>query len=257
MSLRGKTAIVTGGGSGIGRATALRLARHGVALVLAGRRADALAAVAEEVREGGGTAIEVTADLTREAEAARVAEEAVREFGAVHLAVNSAGGGRGLKPVDGYAEAAFDEIMQLNVKTAWLSMKYQIPRMRDAGGGAIVNVSSLQGLRGVRNASAYSAAKHAVVGLTKSAALEVSGDGIRVNVVCPGPVRTSQFEEILAERMPGVPADEAEKRFAALFPLGRIAEPDEVAATIVWLLGADSGYVTGSVIPVDGGATAG
>jgi NAD(P)-dependent dehydrogenase (short-subunit alcohol dehydrogenase family) len=256
MELRSRVAVVIGGGSGIGQATAELLAQRGAVVAVAGRRQEPLDRTVAAIRDAGGQAIAVSADLTREADARAVVDRVVEEFGRLELAVNAAGG-VGVGQLVATDEAVFDEVIAANVKSTWLAMKYQIPAIATSGGGAIVNVSSRAGLVGTANGSVYSAAKHAVIGLTKSAALEVAGAGIRVNAVCPGPTRTEQFERIVERAMPGASTDVAATQLGAKLPLGRIAQPSEIAAAAVWLLGPGAAFITGAAVPVDGGGGAG
>lgn len=256
MELKGRVAVVVGGGSGIGRATAELLAQHGVSVTVAGRRQEPLDDTVAAIRDAGGQAIGVSADLTRDADARTVVDRTVEEFGRLELSVNAAGS-VGVGQLVDTDETVFDDVIAANVKSTWLAMKYEIPAIAGSGGGAIVNVSSRAGLVGTVNGSVYSAAKHAVIGLTKSAALEVAGAGIRVNAVCPGPTRTEQFERIIELAMPGASADAAATQLGAKLPLGRIAQPGEIAAAVVWLLGPGATFITGAAVPVDGGGGAG
>lgn len=254
--LTGLVAVVTGGGSGIGAACAQLLARRGVSVVVAGRRPAPLDAVVAAIRADGGRALAVPADLTREDDARALVDRAVKDLGRLDLAINAAGAVAVGSLVD-LDEATFDGVLAANLKATWLAMKYQIPAMRESGGGAIVNVSSRAGLVGTSNGAAYSAAKHAIIGLTKSAALETANLGIRINAVCPGPTRTEQFDRIVKQVMPDSSVGDAAAYFGSKLPLGRIADPAEVAATAVWLLGPDASFITGSAVPVDGGSGAG
>jgi NAD(P)-dependent dehydrogenase (short-subunit alcohol dehydrogenase family) len=256
MSFAGKVAVIIGGGTGIGAATAKLLAAEGADIVVAGRREEPLELVVAAAREAGARAVTVVADLSLDADARSVVDRAVSEFGRLDCAVNAAGSAAVGTLVD-TDEPTFDEVFATNVKTAWLAMKYEIPALVESGGGAIVNVASRAGLTGVAHGAVYSAAKHAVVGLTKSAALENAALGIRINAVCPGPTATQQFDDIVSRAMPGSTRDEAAAALGSKIPLGRIAAPAEIAATIVWLLGASAGYMTGAVVPVDGGSGAG
>jgi NAD(P)-dependent dehydrogenase (short-subunit alcohol dehydrogenase family) len=252
----GKVAIVTGGGTGIGMACAERLAQAGASIVATGRRSEPLDAVVSRIKERGGNALAVSADLTEAADAQRLVQLAMDEFGRVDLAVNSAGA-VGVGSLVDTQEKTFDEVIAANVKATWLAMKHQIPAIHASGGGAIVNVASRAGLVGVANGSIYSAAKHAVIGLTRSAALEAASLGIRVNAVCPGPTLTDQFADIVGKIAPDASVDAAAKEFGSKLPLGRIADPREIAEAIVWLLGPGASFVTGAVVPVDGGSSAG
>jgi len=252
----GQVAVVTGGGSGIGRATALLLARRGASVVVAGRRKALLDEVVLTILEQGGVAVAERADLTRDADAQAVVRRAVEEFGRLNIAVNAAGFA-GVGTLVDTDERTFDAVIAANLKATWLAMKYQISAIAAARGGAIVNVSSRSGLVGTPKGSAYSAAKHGVIGLTKSAALETGSLGIRINAVCPGTTRTMQFDSIVEQAMPGMSPEDAATMFGSKLPLGRIADPVEIATAIVWLLGPGASFITGAALPVDGGSGAG
>jgi len=252
----GQVAVVTGGGSGIGRATALLLARRGASVVVAGRRKALLDEVVLTILEQGGVAVAERADLTRDADAQAVVRRAVEEFGRLNIAVNAAGFA-GVGTLVDTDERTFDAVIAANLKATWLAMKYQISAIAAARGGAIVNVSSRSGLVGTPKGSAYIAAKHGVIGLTKSAALETGSLGIRINAVSPGTTRTMQFDSIVEQAMPGMSPDDAATMFGSKLPLGRIADPVEIATAIVWLLGPGASFITGAALPVDGGSGAG
>jgi NAD(P)-dependent dehydrogenase (short-subunit alcohol dehydrogenase family) len=248
-------AVVTGATSGIGGACARRLAGQGVDLVLAGRSRSAMDSVVEAVERIGATAIAVIGDLTREEDARELAA-AVARLGRLDYAINAAGA-VAVGPLVDLGAEEFDSVIAANLKATFLSMKHEIPAIAATGGGAIVNVSSRAGLVGTPGGAAYSAAKHGVVGLTKSAALEAAPLGIRINALCPGPTGTAQFERIVGRLMPDVPTAAAAAEFGAKLPLGRIATADEIAGSAVWLLGPDAAFMTGAAVPVDGGSGAG
>jgi NAD(P)-dependent dehydrogenase (short-subunit alcohol dehydrogenase family) len=252
----GSVAVITGAGSGIGRACARLLARQGASVVLAGRTETSLAAAAAAVVSEGGRAVQVVADLTREGDARAVVAAAVDGLGRLDLAVNAAGS-VAVGPLTELDEAEFDAVLAANLRTTWLALKYEIPAIAASGGGAVVNVSSRAGLVGVPGGAAYSAAKHGVVGLTRSAALEAGPLGVRVNAICPGPIRTEQFERIAARIMPGVPSDEVAAQFGEKLPLGRIGTAEEVAAAVAWILSDAAGFMTGAAVALDGGSGAG
>ena len=246
--LEGKVALVTGASSGIGRAAALALGREGARVVVAARRADAGEETAAMVREAGGDAAFVRADVSRAADVASLLAATVERYGRLDCAVNNAGTtGSTLALTADTTEEAWDEVVTTNLKGVWLCMKHEIPLMLDAGGGSIVNMSSVLGLVGsALGASAYVASKHAIVGLTKAAALEYARRGVRVNALCPAFVETPLIEAATS-------TPERRGRIAGLHPLGRLGRPEEVADAVVWLCSDASSFVTGQTVAVDGG----
>ena len=246
-TLHEKIALVTGAGSGIGRATSLVLAREGATIVVA----DVDAAGGEEtvsaIKDMGGDGMFVHADVSR----ATDVEATVKTYGRLDCAYNNAGiegyfGGR----LHEYPEDTFDRLIEINVKGVWLCLKYEIPQMLKQGGGAIVNTASAAGLVGSRQMSAYVASKHSVVGLTKSAALEYAKDGIRVNAVCPGIIDTPMMDRLVEGR------DEYVATIPTRQPIGREGRPDEIAEAVAWLCSDAASLVTGLAMPVDGGFVA-
>ncbi len=253
--LDGRVAIVTGGSSGIGRAAALALARAG-ARVVAARRAPEGAAVVADIEASGGGAVFVRTDVVEEADVERMVETALRSYGRLDIAFNNAGadtmGGVSTSTVvTELEEADWERIVGVNLKGVWLSIKHELRPMLEAGAGSIVNTSSIAGLAGLRNSSAYTASKHGVVGLTKAAALEVARRGVRVNAICPGPVHTPMLERVFDAQ------PERRDAYAAAEPMGRIATAREVADVVVFLCSDAASYVTGAAVPVDGGWAAG
>ena len=249
-------AIVTGGSSGIGRAAAFALASAGTKVVVAARHEAEGLAVAEEIGAAGGEATFVQTDVAKEADIERMVETALRTYGRLDIGFNNAGadtmGGVSKSTVvTELEEADWDRIMDVNLKGVWLSMKHELRPMLEAGAGAIVNTSSIAGLIGIRNSAAYTASKHGVVGLTKAAALEVAGRGVRVNAICPGTVQTPMLERVFDAQ------PERRAVYAAAEPIGRIAAPDEVAEVVVSLCSDAASYITGAAVPVDGGWAAG
>src|SRR5216683_3133223 len=251
VTLPGKVILVTGGGSGIGRATALRLAREGAKIMIADYVPDSAVKTVAMIKEAGGTADCFAADVsvTRQVEA--MINKTVETYGRLDGAFNNAGieGEMGTDTVTA-SEENFDRTIAINLKGVWLCMKYEITQMLKQGGGAIVNTASVAGLVGVPRMPAYVASKHGVVGLTKTAALEYAKAGIRVNAVCPGVIKTPMLERITGQR-----AGRAE-RIAAAEPVGRMGKPEEIAEAVVWLCSYAASFVTGLPMPVDGGIAA-
>lgn len=246
---KGKVALVTGGGAGIGRATALAFANEGARVVIGNRNAEAGEAVAASIRENGGEASFLRTDVSSEADVKALVEHAVSTFGGLDAAFNNAGIGGAPGPLAEQSIENFDKVMNINVKGVWLSMKYEIQAMLASGGGAIVNNSSVGGLLGFAGVGIYSASKHAVMGLTKSAALEYSARGIRVNAVNPAVIRTAMADGLAKTHK--IETDD----FARMHPIGRIGEPHEVADAVLWLCSDKASFVTGTATCVDGGFT--
>ncbi|MDB5746991.1 MAG: short chain dehydrogenase [Massilia sp.] len=249
-SFAGKVVLVTGAAGGIGRAVALAFGRAGASVVVADVSVDGGHATAATIVQHGGKALFVAANVTRAFEVESLVDKTVHHYGRLDCAVNCAGVQEDSLRLADIDEAAFDRIMDVNVKGVWLSMKYQIRQMATSGGGAIVNLSSAFGQVGAPAQSVYAASKHALAGLTKSAALDYARDGIRVNAVCPGAVRTPMLARAVG-REPGF-----EKKLRAAHPMGRFAEPGEVADAVLWLCSGASSFVTGHELAVDGGFTA-
>ncbi|MEU8136667.1 SDR family NAD(P)-dependent oxidoreductase [Streptodolium elevatio] len=253
MSARftGKVAVVTGGGSGIGRATAIALAEEGAAVVVAGRTAAELADTVALVEKAGGTATAVVADVTREDDVARLVATAVERHGRLDVAVNNAGVFGPAGPLAELDTDAFRHVLDVNVTGAFLSMKHEIAHMRRNGGGTIVNVASNIGnhvrLPGV---SAYAASKSAVSVLTRAAALDHIGEGVRINAVSPG------ANDGPMSSLPGETPEQRDARITPRIPLGRVGAMHEVTGTILWLASDEAGFAVGTDVVVDGGASA-
>jgi NAD(P)-dependent dehydrogenase (short-subunit alcohol dehydrogenase family) len=248
-SLDGRTAIVTGASRGIGAATARALAAAGASVALAARDADALEQIAQEIATAGGRALAVPTDIAEPAAIEQLVARTVDEFGGLDIAFNNAaGGGHPPTPLTEVAMEDFDSALAINLRGTFLCMKYEIPAMLDGGGGAIVNMASTAGLEAVGGLAAYVSSKHGIVGVTKVAALEYAARGVRVNVVAPGPILTEQLVRAGAAAQQGA---------AQAVPMRRVGEPEEVASTVVWLCGDGASFITGAVVPIDGGKMAG
>jgi NAD(P)-dependent dehydrogenase (short-subunit alcohol dehydrogenase family) len=247
--LDGKAALITGAGGGIGRAASLAFAREGARVAVA----DIVAAAAQEtvarINAAGGQAIALTGEVASDAAVKAMVAAAVAAYGRLDCAFNNAGiagwhvEASGQKTAE-WSEAAFDRMIAVNLKGVWLCMKHEIPQMLAQGGGAIVNTASIAGLAGLPTSSAYVAAKHGVVGLTKTAAVEYAEAGIRVNAVCPGYIRTPMTAPTMAHRAEAI---------LAQTPARRMGNPEEIAEMVVWLASDRASYVTGAAYNVDGG----
>lgn len=248
--LAGKVAIVTGASRGIGAAAARAFAESGAAVVLAARDEQALDSVAREIAAGGNRAVAVPTDVTDAEAVRRLVERAVETFGRLDVALNNAGGGTsGKMPLVEHPVEDFEGALDVNLRSAFLSMKYEIPAMLDSGGGAIVNTSSGAGLSaGAPGISPYTSAKHGLQGLTKVAALDYAEQGVRVNAVAPGP--------ILAGPLASMPEEYQEMAVQAV-PMRRLGRPEEVAAAAVWLCSDEASFITGATLSIDGGQQAG
>jgi NAD(P)-dependent dehydrogenase (short-subunit alcohol dehydrogenase family) len=248
--LASKVVVVTGGGTGIGRAVAGRAAADGAAVVIGGRRADVGERAATELRESGGRALFVASDVTVEADVARLVGTAVREFGRLDGAFNNAGGVAATGPVHGRSGQDWRADLDQNLTSVFYSLKFQIPAIAAAGGGCIVNNASIGGVRGIAGMSGYVAAKHGVVGLTRSAALEGAGRGVRVNALVTGNADTPLYRRLLGAPAEGVVPGPAPN------PTGRVAGPAEIAAFVAFLLSDEAAFITGAALAIDGGSTA-
>jgi len=240
-----RVAIVTGASSGIGRATAIAFGKAGASVVVVARRADKGEETVGLVKEVGGEAIFVQADVTKAFDIEAMVKKTVEVYGRLDYAFNNAGSGSSGKIVD-LSEADWDFEINANLKSVWLSMKYEIPVMQQSGGGAIVNTSSQGALLGVASYGAYGAAKAGVIALSRAAAAEYSADRIRINTVSPGAVKTDLWAEAPPEMLDQV---------AAGIPLQRIGVPEDIAETVVWLCSDGAAFVTGHNLVVDGGFT--
>jgi NAD(P)-dependent dehydrogenase (short-subunit alcohol dehydrogenase family) len=247
--LEGKSALITGGGGGIGRATALAFAREGARLGIADVSTEAAGETVAQINAAGGQAISLSGDVTRDADVRAMIAGVVGAYGRLDCAFNNAGiagwqvEAAGKKTAE-WSEEAFDRMMAVNLKGVWLCMRHELPQMQKQGGGAIVNTGSIAGLVGLPTSSAYVAAKHGVLGLTKTAAIEYAEAHIRVNAVCPGYINTRMTEETMRRRGDAI---------LAQVPFHRMGTPEEIAEMVVWLCSDRASYVSGAAYNVDGG----
>ncbi len=244
--LDGKIASVTGGASGIGRATALAFAREGARVVIADVDADGGGETVEMVRQAGGAATFVHCDVTRAAEVERMVAHAVETYGRLDCAFNNAGVEGGNAPLADCPEDDWDRTLDINLKGVWLCLKYSIQQMLKQGGGAIVNTSSISGLSGAAGGGVYGVSKAGVAHLTKIAAQQYAGQGIRVNAVCPGGIRTPMTDRVAHN-------PELREYMEKMHPLGRMGEAEEVAEAVLWLCSDTTSFITGHLLAVDGG----
>ena len=250
-SLKGKAALVTGGGSGIGRATSLAFARLGCKVVVSDMNGPGGLETVKLILETGGEAIFIPANVTLASHVEALVQRTVARFGRLDCAVNNAGVNVASRnPTHLYSEDDWDRIIDVNLRGVWLSMKYEIPVMLEQGSGSIVNLASIYGIVGAPNTAAYTVSKHGVSGLTKVAALEYAKDGIRVNAVGPGYTDTAMVQRVL-DANPGL-----QDWMIGKTPVGRMGNPEEIAEAIVWLSSNEASFVTGAVVPIDGGMIA-
>jgi NAD(P)-dependent dehydrogenase (short-subunit alcohol dehydrogenase family) len=250
MLLEGKVALVTGSASGIGRACALRMAREGARIAVSDIDVSGGEETVRLIEGAGGEAIFVQTNVVKASEVEALVQAAVDAFGGLDIAVNNAGVGGNMGNADQLEEGDWDFVMDVNVKGVWLCTKYEIPRMLERGGGSIINVASLAGLAGFRGNAAYAASKHAVIGFTKSVALEHAREGIRVNAICPGFTETP----MVAELVDAVPRMAESTRRSS--PMRRLGRPEEVADTVLFLASDMSSFINGHALAIDGGAAA-
>jgi NAD(P)-dependent dehydrogenase (short-subunit alcohol dehydrogenase family) len=251
----GKVAIVTGGTSGIGRATAIAYAQQGAKVVVAGRRSIEGEETIKIIKDAGGEALFIQTDVTQESDVKAMVDRTVEVFGRLDIAFNNAGTHGENSSLSDQPDAEYDRIMNVNVKGVWLSMKHEILQMLRQGNGAfasggttsIVNTSSILGVVAMPSVPLYTASKYAVEGLTKAAALQYAKSGIRINAVGPGAIATDMFEKATGGQ------DEAKAYMAGLHPMGRVGQPSEVANAVLWLSSDRASFVTGETLMVDGG----
>jgi NAD(P)-dependent dehydrogenase (short-subunit alcohol dehydrogenase family) len=248
QSMRGRVALVAGASKGIGAVTAEAFAAAGAAVVLGARDTAALDAVADGIRSRGGQALAVALDVTDAGSVRNIVQAALDRYGRLDAAFNNATAGPLPAPLADIDPAEFDLGIATNIRGTFLGMKFQIPAMLRSGGGAIVNMASVAGLNGTANLAAYVAGKAGIIGLTKVAALDYADQGIRVNVVAPGPILTYHLEAA---------GPQAQRGAAQSTPMRRVGSPAEVAQAVLWLCSSQSSFITGTVLPIDGGQAAG
>lgn len=246
----GKSVLVTGGGSGIGAATATAFAALGASIAVCDINLAAAESVTRQITDGGGMAMAIQVDVASTNSVEAMVRALIEQFGRLDVAVNNAGIGGSDQMMIDIPEAHFDRVLSVNLKGVWQCMRHEIPLMLQGGGGAIINMSSALGLVAAANSSEYIAAKHGVIGLTKAAAIEYSAQGIRINAVCPGVIDTP----LIQSRMDMDASVRA--GLEARHPVGRLGRAEEIADAIIWLASPGAAFVNGIALPVDGGWTA-
>jgi len=249
--VNGKVALVTGGGVGIGRHAALKFAAEGAKVIVSDINIASGEETVAQIEKAGGTAKFIKADISRKDDVANLINKTLEHFSRLDRAVNNAGILGDMRPLTQQEDDNFDRIVDVNIKGVFYCMKAEIDAMLQSDGGAIVNLSSIAGLIGFPNASCYVASKHAVNGLTTNGALEYAKDNIRVNSICPGGINTEMLDSVAEQSTAG--QQTSREMMNPLHPMGRIGEPAEVAAAIVWLCSQEASFVTGIHMPVDGG----
>ncbi|MFI6180346.1 SDR family oxidoreductase [Nonomuraea sp. NPDC051191] len=246
----GKTALVTGAASGIGRATALAFAREGAHVVVADVTTDLNEQTAHLIREQGGRALAVTCDVTSDHDVRTVLDTLIGEYGHLDIAFNNAGVEQPVHPLTEITEDEWDRVLGISLKGVFTCMRHQIPLMLENGGGVIVNTSSGTGVKGFKGQAAYAAAKHGIIGLTTSAALDYAADGIRINAICPGIIDTEMMHRFTGG------TSEGRQDVIDQEPIGRMGKPEEIASAVLWLCSGLAAFTIGHALVMDGGQTA-
>lgn len=248
-SFANRVAFVTGAGSGIGRAAAMAFAREGATVVVADRSEKSNGETARLIEELGARALAVQCEVTRTEDVQAALDKAVEAFGRLDFAFNNAGSEQPIAATADLTEQEWDRIVSINLRGVFVCMKHEIPHMLRNGGGVIVNTSSGAGVKGFKGQAAYAAAKHGVIGLTKSAALDYASQNIRINAVCPGIIETSMMDRFTGG------TSEGRERVIAQEPVGRMGKPEEIAAAVVWLCSDPAAFMIGHALVIDGGQT--
>jgi NAD(P)-dependent dehydrogenase (short-subunit alcohol dehydrogenase family) len=247
----GRVAFITGAGSGIGRATALAFAAQGAAVAVSDNAEKDLHETAGVIEDQGGQALPVLCDVTRAHDDPAAVAATVRQFGRLDFAFNNAGVEQPVAPLHEISDEQWDRLIDINLRGVFYGMKHEVPAMLATGGGAIVNTSSGAGVIGIAGQGAYAASKHAVIGLTKAAALDYAAAGIRVNAVCPGIIETPMMDRFSGG------TEEGRQRVIGQEPVGRMGRPEEIASAVLWLCSDLGAFTVGHALVVDGGQTVG